>query len=242
MSAPLTSGSPEQASPTAEQEDAKAKAKQAFDDLELGELKLSYAIAIYPYLAEQDDEFNVHVGDTFVIFSRGKGWWSVQRDKNGYVDLDPAKQGWVPAGCLLETTSPVTCTDPSQNISRVPIPPSNILTTSYPGVGLIEYRAKTDDEIDLAVDDQLRVFKRYNYWSYVVKEDSGKRGWAPSWFIGKASSSVQPSTPSYNQQNYQPLAMTNTPITFATADSTNGPHQLSPLSNAFPPTRSAPGL
>lgn len=48
-------------------------------------------------------------GDTFVIFSRGKGWWSVQRDKNGYVDLDPQKQGWVPAGCLLETTAPVTC-------------------------------------------------------------------------------------------------------------------------------------
>jgi hypothetical protein len=52
---------------------------------------------------------------------------------------------------------------------RVPIPPSNILTTSYPGVALIEYRAKTDDEIDLAIDDQLRVFKRYNYWSYVSR-------------------------------------------------------------------------
>jgi len=179
------------------------------------------------------------VGDTFVIFSRGKGWWSVQRDKNGYVDLDPAKQGWVPAGCLLETNSPITCSDSSQIISSVPIPPSNILTTSYPGVALVEYKAKTDDEIDLAIDDQLRVFKRYNYWSYVVKDDSGKRGWAPSWFIGKVASGngASPPTPSY--PNYQNLAVQNAPIKFATADS--NPIQLSPLSNAFPSTRSTPG-
>jgi len=153
--------------------------------------------------------------------------------------LDPAKQGWVPAGCLLETTSPVTCTDSSQGITREPIPPSNILTTSYPGVALVEYKAKTDDEIDLAVDDQLRVFKRYNYWSYVVKDDSGKRGWAPSWFIGKAPSGVSPPTPSY--PNYQTsLSVANAPIKFASSDSNL--HQLSPLSNAFPPARSAPGL
>lgn len=243
LNAPPTSASPEASSPTAEQrgdDDPRPRAMQAFDDMEkeLGDLKLSYAIAIYPYLAEQDDEFNVNVGDTFVIFSRGKGWWSVQRDKNGYIDLDPTKQGWVPAGCLLETMSPVTCTDPSQSITRVPIPPSNILTTSYPGVALVEYKAKTDDEIDLSIEDQLRVFKRYNYWSYVVKEESGRRGWAPSWFIGKAPPGVSPPTPSYLAQ--PPLSVTGPPIKFASVDSHS--HQLSPLSNAFPSSKSTPGL
>lgn len=36
--------------------------------------------------------------------------------------------------------------------------------------------------------DKLRVFKRYNYWSYVIKESTGERGWTPSWFVGKLSS------------------------------------------------------
>lgn len=61
LHAPPSSASPDTASPTTE--DGKLKAAQAFDDLEreLGDLKLSYAIAIYPYLAEQDDEFSVNV-------------------------------------------------------------------------------------------------------------------------------------------------------------------------------------
>jgi hypothetical protein len=58
LTTPLTSVSPDQASPT---DDGKAKGKQTYDESELGDLKLSFAIAIYPYLAEQDDEFNVHV-------------------------------------------------------------------------------------------------------------------------------------------------------------------------------------
>ena len=70
LHAPSSSASPETSSPTTE--DGKLKAAQAFDDLEkeLGDLKLSYAIAIYPYLAEQDDEFNVNVCvSTFL-------WWT----------------------------------------------------------------------------------------------------------------------------------------------------------------------
>ena len=48
-------------------------------------------------------------GDTFVIISRARGWWVVQRDPtgSGAVDSDTSKQGWVPAGCLLETRIPV---------------------------------------------------------------------------------------------------------------------------------------
>ncbi|KAG8767312.1 Adaptor for signal transduction, partial [Ceratobasidium sp. 428] len=67
----------------------------------------SYAIAIYPYMAELDDEFDVSVHDAFIIIGRAKGWWIVQRDSPGTGVLEEnAKHSWVPAGCLLETAVP----------------------------------------------------------------------------------------------------------------------------------------
>ncbi len=39
----------------------------------------TYAVAIYPYMPERDDEFDVNVGDTFVVINKAKGWWIVQR-------------------------------------------------------------------------------------------------------------------------------------------------------------------
>ena len=100
-----------------------------------------------------------HRGDTFVIISRARGWWVVQRDSEGrgLVETEPSKQGWVPAGCLLETKVPVsvaieeaanatrsnTSTSPEQ-VSRTPILPLSILSTSVPGVALMEYRKKGD--------------------------------------------------------------------------------------------------
>ncbi|KAL0953621.1 hypothetical protein HGRIS_004828 [Hohenbuehelia grisea] len=39
----------------------------------------AYAIAIYPYLAEQNGELDVVVGDTFVIRSRAQGWCNAVR-------------------------------------------------------------------------------------------------------------------------------------------------------------------
>jgi len=53
----------------------------------------------------------------------------------------------------------------------------------------MDYIAKGSDEITMKKGDKLRVFKRYNYWSYVIKESTGERGWTPSWFVGKFSSS-----------------------------------------------------
>ena len=166
---------------------------------------VSYAVAIYPYMAEQEDEFDVVVyvllslfvyppqrvliyfmkssGDTFIILSRARGWWVVQRDPagSGLVEPDVSKQGWVPAGCLLETNVPVasaiaeatsrgsgsddgTMSDP---VNKTPILPLSILSTSFPGIALMDYKKKGDEELDLMKDDQLRVFKRYNHWSYV---------------------------------------------------------------------------
>ena len=61
----------------------------------------------------------------------------------------------------------------------------------------MDYKKKGDEELDLIKDDSLRVFKRYNHWSYVrvsflqmdllltllasqaVKEEGGDRGWVP---------------------------------------------------------------
>lgn len=43
----------------------------------------------------------------------------------------------------------------------------------------MDYKKKGDEELDLQKDDSLRVFKRYNHWSYAVKEVGGDRGWVP---------------------------------------------------------------
>jgi protein STE50 len=97
------------------------------------------------------------------------------------VDNDTAKQGWVPAGCLLETLVPVATavaeanhssglnSEPSSPVSNTknPILPLYIISTSFPGYALMDYKKKGDEELDLFKDDVLRVFKRYNHWSYV---------------------------------------------------------------------------
>lgn len=122
-------------------------------------------------------------GDTFVILSRARGWWVVQRDPtgSGLVDTDIVKQGWVPAGCLLETSVPVASaiaeanaaktangsSPPHSPNSKTPILPLSIISTSFPGIALMDYKKKGDEELDLVKDDPLRVFKRYNHWSYV---------------------------------------------------------------------------
>src|SRR5258708_6876451 len=122
-------------------------------------------------------------GDTFVIISRARGWWIVQRDPagTGVVDSDTSKQGWVPAGCLLETRIPVATavaeashtsgsnSEPPSLVpnTKTPILPLHIVSTSFPGYALMDYKKKGDEELDLYKDDVLRVFKRYNHWSYV---------------------------------------------------------------------------
>ncbi|KAG6826560.1 hypothetical protein H0H92_015314 [Tricholoma furcatifolium] len=200
---------------------------------------ISYAVAIYPYMAEQDDEFDVVVGDTFVILSRARGWWIVQRDPTGSGIVEPDKHGWVPAGCLLETNVPVasaiaeataakggsTNGSPDTPASKTPILPLSIISTSFPGIALMDYTKKGDEELDLVKDDALRVFKRYNHWSYAVKENGGDRGWVPSWFIGKVG---QPG-------NLPPTP--NSSIPAHLHSSSDDAPQVSPMSSAFPPTQ-----
>ncbi|KAJ7132134.1 protein kinase regulator [Mycena epipterygia] len=208
---------------------------------------VSYAVAIYPYMAEQEDEFDVVVGDTFIILSRARGWWVVQRDPtgSGVVDTDIVKQGWVPAGCLLETNVPVASaiaeataakgsnsgssnseSPPGTPVSNTPILPLSIISTSFPGIALTDYKKKGEEELDLVKDDALRVFKRYNHWSYAVKEEGGDRGWVPSWFIGKVATG--PATPSTSVP----------PLTSSIMDDSSQA-QVSPMSSAFPAVQSS---
>ncbi|KZT27806.1 hypothetical protein NEOLEDRAFT_1239967 [Neolentinus lepideus HHB14362 ss-1] len=213
---------------------------------------MSYAVAIYPYMAEQEDEFDVVVGDTFIILSRARGWWVVQRDPagTGAVEPDMTKQGWVPAGCLLETNIPVASAVAEANALRgpmsdsspsspqskkTPILPLSIVSTSFPGIALMDYEGKGDEELDLMKDDALRVFKRYNHWSYAVKEEGGDRGWVPSWYIGKISATgATPATPS---TSHPPAIISSSMTLDAMADSNTASQQLqvSPMSSAFPP-------
>ncbi|WFD06599.1 hypothetical protein MVES1_001952 [Malassezia vespertilionis] len=116
----------------------------------------TFAIAIYPYESERDDEFDVKVGDTFIILSKTKGWWALRRDSvaNGEGDIIFPVQdhtqpdhtprveiwtGWAPAGCLLETTRPMAemvyaggITSPASSIAHTtigynPLSPTQVL-------------------------------------------------------------------------------------------------------------------
>jgi hypothetical protein len=72
------------------------------------------------------------------------------------------------ASAIAEATAAAKAagsSDVSEN--KTPILPLSIISTSFPGVALMDYKKKGEEELDLAKDDALRVFKRYNHWSYV---------------------------------------------------------------------------
>ncbi|KAG8733305.1 Adaptor for signal transduction [Ceratobasidium sp. 423] len=151
----------------------------------------SYATAVYPYLAESDDEFDVSVQ----VLHAFLGWWLVQRDPTGTGIRDKtAKPSRVPTGCLLETSIPPAAAVSEATGQRItdygatdyrPIMPMNLVPLGSPGIALRTYHVKGDEELEVQKDECVRVFKKYNYWSYVIKESNGERGWVPSWYIGK---------------------------------------------------------
>ena len=108
----------------------------------------------------------------------------------------------------------------------------------------MDYKKKGDEELDLAKDDALRVFKRYNHWSYAVKEDGGDRGWVPSWYIGKVAASAQtPATPAISDSREKSgvLERGGGDITVGSESGMSmgmgmgGMPAVSPMSSAFPP-------
>lgn len=196
--------------------------------------KVTFAVAIYPYESDRDDEFDIQAGDTFIVLSKTKGWWTLRRDSladgHGDVYLPDCEQvgfrgaraelwtGWVPAGCLLETTRPlgvltdvtssasslaasfagIALTSPGGlrriDLARLPIPLTMVTQSGTAGMLCTDFHAP-DGSMQLSAGERLRVFKRYNYWSYcIVEGPTPARGWIPSWLISKrptSSSSVR---------------------------------------------------
>ncbi|KAF7370918.1 hypothetical protein MSAN_00725700 [Mycena sanguinolenta] len=184
---------------------------------------VSYAVAIYPYMAEQEDEFDVVVGDTFIILSRARGCKDGSPQAVFLETKVPVASAIAEATAAKGNISSSSGSDspPDTPVSKTPILPLSIISTSFPGIALMDYKKKGEEELDLVKDDSLRVFKRYNHWSYAVKEEGGDRGWVPSWFIGKVPTG--PATPSSSAP----------PLTSSIVDDANQA-QVSPMSSAFP--------
>ncbi|WRT63951.1 uncharacterized protein IL334_000878 [Kwoniella shivajii] len=174
-------------------------------------INVAYAVAIYPYIADRQDEFNVAVGSTYVILSKAKGWYIVQKDPDGLGKSTDNTQGWVPAGCLLELSQPISLVNPSVSGEIAiypglsPLPPTAIISSSYAGNVLMDYEAKGDAELSLKEGDRVRVYKKY---CHCIKSETGERGWVPAWFVGKAT--IEPNQ-NPNQNPTSSSATTPTP-------------------------------
>ncbi|KIR67533.1 protein kinase regulator [Cryptococcus bacillisporus CA1873] len=159
-------------------------------------VNVTYGVAIYPYCRDREDEFDVPVGSTYVIRSKNKGWYIVNRDPDATGIPNNYTQGWVPAGCLLELNQPMSIISPSPDgqiapyPGLAPLPPSHIISSSYAGFVLMDYVSKGDDELTLKEGEKVRVYKKYCHWSYVIRNDTGERGWVPAWFVGKTSITI----------------------------------------------------
>ena len=190
---------------------------------------VTYAVAVYPYESDRDDEYDVATGDTFLVLSKSKGWCTVRRDSvadgrgdvfmpivrpstdptlsQGRVPLAEIWTGWVPAGCLLELSRPLSeCLHGASDLSpaasialitptqgpisptarlrtelvNMPIPLSVIASQGSSGVILVDFDS-TDSALRVHQGDRVCIFKRYHNWSYCVVEQSFMRGWVPSW-------------------------------------------------------------
>lgn len=70
------------------------------DILRIGKTNLT-SLCEWTWMTETGSD-TLDSGATFVILSKAKGWYIVQRDPDGFGDIipDQAKSGWVPAGKL----------------------------------------------------------------------------------------------------------------------------------------------
>jgi hypothetical protein len=47
-----------------------------------------------------------------------------------------------------------------------PLAPTSIMSSSYPGLVLMDYESKSDDELTLKEGEKVKVYKKYCHWSY----------------------------------------------------------------------------
>ncbi|ODO11919.1 hypothetical protein I350_00703 [Cryptococcus amylolentus CBS 6273] len=191
-------------------------------------VNVTYGVAIYPYCRDREDEFDVPVGSSYIIRSKSKGWYIVNRDIDGTGSPHSFDQGWVPAGCILELSQPVSLISPSPDgqISAfpglLPIPPSNITSSSYAGFALMDYKAKSDDELALEEGEKVRVYKKYCHWSYVIRNDTGERGWVPAWFVGKTPNTISTSLRDADVSAKAKVPATSTSLSGGSVDGEGG--------------------
>lgn len=178
---------------------------------------ISYAVAIYPYVSERDDEFDFQLGDTFIVLSKSQGWWALRRDSmaDGHGDVYVVDRtgplvevwtGWAPTGCLLEIMQPMATILQSQSYAQTPdsqdawqkvmmYAPLPLLYVPISGTAatiLTDFPAQNHS---FSAGDRVRVFKRYNSWSYCIVEGMPPhRGWVPSWLISRRTNTTIPSS------------------------------------------------
>ena len=123
--------------------------------------------------------------------SKAKGWYIVQKDPGGMGKIipDQSKSGWVPAGmwhvlkewpkvlilqgCLLELSSAIAVSAPPTDLNITypglsPLSPNTIISSSYPGLVLMDYGSKSSDELTLKEGEKVKVYKKYCHWSYAL--------------------------------------------------------------------------
>lgn len=74
-------------------------------------------------------------------------------------------------GCLLELSSAIAVSTPPVDLNITypglsPLSPNTIISSSYPGLVLMDYDSKSSDELTLKEGEKVKVYKKYCHWSY----------------------------------------------------------------------------
>ena len=252
--------------------------------------EVSYSVAIYPYMAEQEDEFDVVVCVIRLMWGIGRELTLAQwryfhhrlpstrlvggparpcRDGAGGPRSIEARMGTrrVPArnedprsvsdcggdsnfaryaDCLATRNTTRNDTDPSSQHSVYKFPwdrAHGLQEERRRGVGFAERRflAGVQAVQPLVIRElHLRLVPAHLVLSIVaqaVKEETGDRGWVPSWFIGKVPTSASGNTPATPSASTGPGLTADAPDASYTLAGTQAA-QVSPMSSAFPPIQS----
>ncbi len=115
--------------------------------------KQNFAVAIYEYQKEREDELDLAIGDQLQVVGREDGWTAVLKDGIKY---------WVPSACLL---------DGDQEEDQ----------TGEKGIAIFDYTKNSSNELTVHKGDELVIFRKYNHW--LLAECKGQTGWVPSCYI-----------------------------------------------------------
>ncbi|KAJ3413018.1 Adaptor for signal transduction [Chytridiales sp. JEL 0842] len=137
------------------------------------------AIAILPYTANMDDEFNVEVGDRFIILKRFQNWFLVRRKGDPVVK---GVKGLVPSGCLRVGETTTTNSNADNNTASTP----TTSTSSGPplrGTVLYDYKAGSSTELSVKKGDGILIYKKADHWLYAESAGDQQKGWVPESYV-----------------------------------------------------------